>query len=182
MAKYIVFMADVQSVQVGKLRQAITDAVNAGETEIYLALSSGGGNVFEGLSVAALLKSLPISVTTHNIGQTDSVANVIYAAGTHRYANTNSSFLFHGIAMQLSANLTEHQLSESYENAKRLRSAISSAFSLYTGVPLTDVDALMTRGGGSILTAAEAVMKTIVHEVRELTIPEGSQIITIGNV
>jgi ATP-dependent protease ClpP protease subunit len=181
MAKYIVFMADVQSTQVGKLRQAITDAVNAGETEIYLALSSGGGSVVEGLSVAAFLKSLTITVTTHNIGQTDSVANVIFAAGAHRYANTNSSFLFHGIAMQLNQTLNEHQLNETYENAKRLRSAISSAFSLYTGVPLTDVEALMIRDGGSILSSAEALTKTIVHEVRELSIPQGTQIITIGN-
>jgi ATP-dependent protease ClpP protease subunit len=81
MKRYIVFLADVQKEQVGKLRVAITEAVNAGASEIYLAISSGGGNIVEGLGIASLIRSLSIDVTTHNIGQTDSVANVIFASG-----------------------------------------------------------------------------------------------------
>jgi hypothetical protein len=45
--------------------------------------------VSEGLNLAAYMKSLPVKITTHNIGQTDSIANVIFAAGSVRYATPN---------------------------------------------------------------------------------------------
>jgi len=77
MIQYIVFTADVQTAQAAKLRAALTDAANAGD-EIYLLISSSGGNVSEGLNLAAFMKSLPVRITTHNIGQTDSIANVIF--------------------------------------------------------------------------------------------------------
>jgi ATP-dependent protease ClpP protease subunit len=153
MTKYIVFTADVQKDQVAKLRTAITEAVNAGITEIYLAISSGGGNIMEGLAIAALIKSLSIDVKTHNIGQTDSVANVIFAAGRRRHANSHASFLFHGVSLPVNQNLSEHQLLEMYEGVKRLRDAVSTGFSNYTGVPLSEVSDWMARSGGTIPAA-----------------------------
>ena len=66
--QYIVFTADVQTVQAAKLRNAFTQAFNAGN-DIYLIISSGGGNVAEGLGLAAFMKTLPIDITTHNVGQ-----------------------------------------------------------------------------------------------------------------
>ena len=119
--QYIVFTADVQAVQAGKLRVAITEAVNNAFDEIYLLISSGGGNVFEGLGLAAFIKTLPIPVITHNISQIDSVAGVIFAAGTKRLANTNSSFLFHGVTNYINQTLNETQLKEVYDQTKRLR-------------------------------------------------------------
>lgn len=181
MTKYIVFTADVQKEQIGKLRTAITECVNTGVTEIYLAISSGGGNIMEGLSLAAYIKALSIDVITHNIGQTDSVANVIFAAGKKRYANSHASFLFHGVAVPINQNLSEHQVQEMYEGIKRLRDAVSTGFSIYTGIPLADVSEWMARSGGTIWSAAESVTKSIIHEIREFNIPQGTQIISIGN-
>ncbi len=181
MTQYIIFIADVQKEQVAKLRQAITDAVNSGATDIYLVISSGGGLVVEGLAIAALLKGLSIEVTTHNIGQTDSVANVIFASGKKRYANKNASFLFHGVNQPINnANLSETQLLELYKGTVRLREMIALNFSSYTGIPLTDVTSLMV-DGANILSASDALSKTVIHELKELNIPNGSQIVTIGN-
>jgi len=181
MTKYIVFTADVGKETAAKLRAAITDALNTGMSEIYLAISSGGGNVVEGLSIAALMRSLPIDIATHNIGQTDSVSNVIFAAGKKRYANGHASFMFHGVTLPVNANLAEHQLGELYEQVKRLRGAISTAFALYTGIKVEDVTAWMSADSGSILSAADGLSKTIIHEIRDFNIPQGVQIITIGN-
>ncbi len=181
MTKYIVFNADVQVAQVAKLRQAITEAINGGATELYLAISSGGGNVFEGLSIAALLKALPIEVITHNVGQIDSVASVIFATGKKRYANKNANFLFHGVTQQFgNQTLSESQILEVYKNTVRAKEVIALNFASYTGVPLIDITNLMI-DGANILPAAEALSKTIIHDVREFSIPANSQIITIGN-
>jgi ATP-dependent Clp protease, protease subunit len=178
---YIVFTANVQTTQAVKLRDAITRSSNAGH-DIYILISSGGGNVFEGLSTAAFIKALPVNVTTHNIGQTDSIANVIFAAGNPRYANPNASFMFHGVSMHYEKqDLIESQLEEQHKGVKRLRESIASAFAAYTGMSIPDVEILMV-SGSTILTAAEAQAKAIINEVRNANIPVNTQIVTIGDV
>jgi ATP-dependent Clp protease, protease subunit len=181
MTQYIVFTADVQTTQAAKLRNALTTASNAGN-EIYLIISSGGGNVFEGLSIGAFMKTLPVTITTHNIGQIDSIANLIFSAGTKRYANQNSSFLFHGVSMHYEKqDFIESQLEDQWRQVKRMRENISAAISAYSGLSIADVQALMI-SGTTILTAEEALSKGIIHEVRNATIPPNSQVVAIGNV
>lgn len=181
MIQYIVFTADVQTPQAGKLRDAITKAVNAGATEIYLFISSPGGNVGEGLGIAALMKTLSVNIITHNIGHTDSIANLIFAAGSPRYATKDSSFLFHGVNLTFEKqSFIESQLEEQYKILRRLRENMAATFATYTGLSITDVEALMI-SGSTILTAAEALSKSIIHEIRDAKVPPGSQVITIGN-
>ena len=178
--QYIVYTADIQTVQAAKLRDALAKAANAGNN-VYLIISSGGGNVFEGLSIASFMKTLPIEITTHNVGQTDSIANVIFAAGSKRYANAHASFLFHGVTMHYDkVDLIESQLEEQYQQIKRLRESIATAFAGYTGLSFADAQALMV-SGATILSAQEALGKAIIHEVRNATVPPGSQIVAIGN-
>lgn len=178
--QYIVFTADVQAIQAGKLRNALAQASNAGQ-DIYLVISSGGGNVVEGLGLASFMKTLPVQITTHNISQTDSIANVIFAAGGRRYANTTASFLFHGVSMHYEKqDFIESQLQEQYLGVKRLRESIAVAFSTYTGLSVNDSQALM-ESGTTILSAGEALSKAIIHEIRDAKIPPGSQVVAIGN-
>lgn len=180
MTRYIVFTADVQTVQAAKLRNALTEAASAG-SEIYLIMSSGGGNVFEGLSIAAFMKSLPVSITTHNVGQIDSIANVIFSVGAKRYATKDSSFLFHGVSMHFEKqDFIESQLEEQYKSVKRLRENIATTYSTYTGLSVATVEALMV-SGATILTATEALSNAIINEIRDANIPAGSQIVAIGN-
>ncbi len=178
--QYIVFIAEVHSAQTAKLRAALTDAANAAD-DIYLLMSSAGGNVSEGLNIAAFMRTLPVQVTTHNIGQTDSIANVIFAAGRTRYANTNASFLFHGVSMHYErADFIESQLEEQYKIVKRLRENIAAVFAAYTGISVIDAEALMI-SGATILNAQDALTKTVIHEVRDANIPANSKIVSIGN-
>jgi len=180
MIQYIAFMAEVQTASAAKLRTALTDAANAGD-EIYLLISSAGGSVSEGLNLASYMKSLPVKITTHNIGQTDSIANVIFAAGSTRYANANASFLFHGVSMHYERqDFIESQLEEQYKIVKRLRENIAAVFAAYTGVSLIDTESLMV-SGATIINAQEALVKLIIHEIRNAAIPPNSKIVAIGN-
>jgi ATP-dependent Clp protease, protease subunit len=178
--QYIVFTAEVQTAQGAKLRAALTDASNAGN-DIYLLISSAGGNVSEGLNLAAYMRSLPVPITTHNIGQTDSIANVIFAAGAKRIANSNASFLFHGVSMHYERqDFIESQLLEQYKIVKRLRENIAAVFASYTGISVTDTEALMV-SGATILNAQEALTKLIIHEIRDAAIPPNTRVVAIGN-
>jgi ATP-dependent protease ClpP protease subunit len=180
MIQYIVFTADVQTAQAGKLRAALAQASNDGN-DIYLIISSGGGNVFEGMSIAEFMRTLPVNLTTHNVGQIDSIAGVMFAAGTTRYANRNSSFLFHGVSMHYeNKDFIESQLEGQYLNVKRMRENIAATFAAYSGLNVADVEALMV-SGDTILSPQEALSKAIIHEIRDAAIPSGSQVIAIGN-
>ena len=178
--QYIVFTAGVQTAQAGKLRTALTDAANAG-MDIYLLISSGGGSVSEGLNLAAYMKALPVHITTHNIGQTDSIANVIFAAGATRYGTQGCSFLFHGVSMHYErADFIESLLLEQYKIVARLRENIASVFAQYIGISVADAEALMV-SGATILNSQEALVKIVIHEIRDAAIPPGSKIVAIGD-
>jgi ATP-dependent protease ClpP protease subunit len=180
MTQYIVFIAEVQAAQAARLRVALTDASNAGD-DIYLLISSAGGNVSEGLNIAAFMKTLPVQITTHNIGQTDSIANVIFAAGSKRYANQNASFLFHGVSMHYERmDFIESQLEEQHKIVKRLRENIAAVFAHYTGISVADTESLMV-SGATILNSQEALVKLIIHEIRDAAIAPNSKVVSIGN-
>lgn len=178
--RYIIFTADVHTVQAAKLKDALTAASNSGH-EIYLLLSSTGGSVIEGLAIATLMKTLPVKITTHNLGQIDSVANVIFSAGTTRYAVPGASFLFHGVSQHYErADFTEMQLFEQYQRLKRLRESMAWAFASYIGLAASDVEALMLNGA-TVLNEQEALRKAIIHEIRHPIIHPPAQIVSIGN-
>jgi len=180
MTQYILFTAAVQTAQSAKLRTALTDASNAGN-DIYILMSSLGGNVSEGLNLAAYMKTLPVKITTHNIGQIDSIANVVFAAGSTRYATPNSSFMFHGVSMHYERqDFIESQLLEQYRQVKRLRENIATVFSQHTGISVADAEELMVTGA-TILNAQDALVKLIIHEIRDAAVPPGSHIIAIGD-
>ena len=61
-------------------------------------LSTPGGSVMNGLNLYNVLRGLPITLTTHNVGNVDSIGNAIFLAGQIRYACPHSTFMFHGVA------------------------------------------------------------------------------------
>jgi len=179
--KYIVFTADIQTIQASKLREIITQAVNNKYDELYFLISSGGGNVFEGLSLAAYIKALPMKTIMHNIGQIDSVANVVFTAGREKLCSKNASFMFHGVSMNLEKSAyLEQQLKEFYDGSKRLKDDIAKGISKYAGLPLSDIQSLMI-DGGVILSAEEAKTKGFITDIVEPNIPSNADISVISN-
>jgi ATP-dependent Clp protease protease subunit len=177
---YILFQAGVNPQSAGQLLAAITNAINSQFTEITILISSPGGNIFQGMNIATLIKASPVPITIHNVGQIDSIAGVIYAAGAKRLAQKNSSFLFHGVKIGFAANveITEQQLAENLATLKRDRENIAKNISEYSGVGHEKIDTMMR--DGVIISAQEAKELGIVHEIIEAKIPNGVQVITIA--
>ena len=50
---------------------------------------------------AYVLRALPVKLITHNMGNVDSIGNVIFLAGAERYACPNSTFMFHGVGFDV---------------------------------------------------------------------------------
>jgi ATP-dependent protease ClpP protease subunit len=55
------------------------------------------GRVMNGINIYNVLRGLPAKVVFHNVGNVDSIGNVLFLAGDERYACPHSTFMFHGV-------------------------------------------------------------------------------------
>ena len=49
-------------------------------------ISTPGGTVMNGLNLYNVMRAMPFRLTTHNVGNVDSIGNAIFLAGEERYA------------------------------------------------------------------------------------------------
>lgn len=96
MALHIVhFIGPINHASACSVRNLCLQALQSGATELELHLSTEGGNMTAGFALYFFLKSLPIPLTTHNVGSIESVGVVIFLAGNKRYACPRTRFLVH---------------------------------------------------------------------------------------
>jgi ATP-dependent Clp protease protease subunit len=89
------FIGPINHSAVCTIRNLCLQALQSGASEIELHLSTEGGNMTAGFALYFFLKSLPLPLTTHNIGSVESVGVVIFLAGGKRYACPGTRFLVH---------------------------------------------------------------------------------------
>ncbi|HEX8610728.1 MAG TPA: ATP-dependent Clp protease proteolytic subunit [Telluria sp.] len=89
------FIGPINHSAVCTIRNLCLQALQSGATEIELHMSTEGGNMTAGFALYFFLKSLPLPLTTHNIGSVESVGVVIFLAGAKRYACPGTRFLVH---------------------------------------------------------------------------------------
>jgi len=96
MALHIVhFSGPINHASACSVRNLCLQALQSGATELELHLSTEGGNMTAGFALYFFLKSLPLPLTTHNVGSIESVGVVIFLAGNKRYACPRTRFLVH---------------------------------------------------------------------------------------
>jgi ATP-dependent protease ClpP protease subunit len=160
------------------LLAAAAQIANAGVKELYLLLSTPGGSVMNGMNVYNVLKGLPLKVITHNVGNVDSIGNVIFLAGKERYACANATFMFHGVAAGIpqgqlrmeQKDLRERLDSVEHDNA-RIAAIIASSTTFANNA---EIEALFLEAKTKNPTYAKS--KGIIHDVREVQIPPGAPV------
>lgn len=113
--------------------------------EIYFCLSSGGGLVDSGIEIYNFLKSLKdIKVITHNVGMVASIANIVFIAGTERYASLGGSFLIHGVSFHINGQFEANYstLNEFLSKIKQDENRIIDIFIKETELQKEDIQKL----------------------------------------
>jgi len=170
---YVSFSAEINPNTTESLIAAMATLCNQGATEINLLLSTPGGSVMHGFTIYNTLRGLPVKLITHNVGNVDSIGNVIFLAGAERYACPNSTFMFHGVGFDLNGQfrLEDKFLRERLDSIaadhKRIGDIIGKHSTLETG----DVVQLFTEARTK--DAAWALSVGIIDAVREAQIPKG---------
>src|SRR6266852_4088602 len=172
---YVSFSAEIMPFTTESLLALLSNLANQKVPHVYLMLSTPGGSVMHGMNLYNVLRGMPFKLTTHTVGNVDSIGNAIFLAGEERYACPHSTFMFHGVAaglpqMQAEAKFLRERLDSIMSDIKRIGDIIVER----TGIKQDEVGDLF--GEAQTKGAAFAVRRGIVHDVRDVKIPVGASV------
>jgi ATP-dependent protease ClpP protease subunit len=172
---YINFFDGIDPVKVNRFIQFCTDVIRQHEpTELYFLIASNGGDVDSGFVLYNYLISLQskLTVTMHNTGTIDSIANVIFMSGQRRYAASNAAFLFHGVAMNFNGPQSRTTIKESLSRIIGMENRIAATISQHSKLTEDELEILFRQGEGRDVNFA--LEKEIIHEIKSPAVPSGA--------
>ena len=160
------------------VRNLCLQALQSGASEIALHMSTEGGNMTAGFALYFFLKSLPIPLTTHNVGSVESVGVVIFLAGSRRYACPRTRFLVHplhwGFGAQVAAD--HARVSEWRDcldfDAERYACIFEEAT---TAAGMTEDIRTHLFGNARIFDTEAALAAGIIHQAVQARLPEAGE-------
>ena len=176
---YVSFSADINPNTTESLIAAMTNCANKGVQEVHLMLSTPGGNVMNGLNLYNVLRGMPFKLITHNVGNVDSIGNVIFLAGSSRYACPGSTFMFHGVGTTAKEGqrFEEKEFRQGLRGILREQKRIGAIIAKHTKLDSKQVARLFREA--QTKDAADAVSCGIVHEIKDVQIPAGSPVVSL---
>lgn len=85
------------------------DAKKTQVEPIKLIINSCGGEVYSGLALIDVIDNSRIPIYTICHGTAMSMALIVYAAGHHRYASKNATFMYHEAAYPVEGKVVHHK-------------------------------------------------------------------------
>jgi ATP-dependent protease ClpP protease subunit len=176
MALHIVhFIGPINQQSACTVRNLCLQALQSGASEIELHMSTEGGNMTAGFALYFFLKSLPLPLTTHNIGSVESVGVPIFLAGQKRYACPGTRFLVHPLHWGF-GNL----VAADHSRVSEWRDCLDFDAERYLRIFEEATDGASTKadirsnlyGNARIFDADEALEAGMVHKVVQARLPE----------
>ena len=162
------------------MTQLVEEELRNGVDRFVLLMSSPGGGVFAGLTGYSYLKGIPAEVVTHNCGSVDSIAAVLFCAGSHRLCVPHARFLLHGISYDVAkpARFGEKALDERVRSLKMDRENMAGVIADSTGKPLAAVQSDILEA--TVLNSEQALQYGLVYEIRSELFEKGARILEIA--
>jgi ATP-dependent protease ClpP protease subunit len=176
---YVSFSAEINPSTTESLIAVMSTCVNQKVKAVYLLLSTPGGLVMNGMNLYHVLKGMPFELITHNVGNVDSIGNMIFLSGRKRYATATATFMFHGVGreVKMGQRFGEKELREGLDSLLNDQKRIGVVISQHT--KLTEVEVANLFFQAQTKDANFAVEKGIVDEIREVQIPAGVPVISL---
>jgi ATP-dependent Clp protease, protease subunit len=176
----IYFCAPIIHPATTKFRTTLCNAVNLQVPSITVLMSSGGGMVEEGMSLYGFIRSLPVEITVHNIGQIDSIALAVYLAGSRRLANPDSTFLIHDFYFPQPLPVSNrHQAADISVGLTGGRQKMVNILRTTTKMTDEQFRSLKFLEEASIQTAVTAKENGITHEIQRAIVPAGAEVFNV---
>jgi ATP-dependent Clp protease protease subunit len=179
----ITWVVPIDSGSVNQMTQLMSLQLKMGRKHFIFLISSQGGEVLAGLAAYNFLHGLNVDITTYNIGQVDSAANLIFCAGNRRYALPDSRFLLHSAFTQIAPGtpLNADILDGQYQQVQNMNRLITDVLNNATKNKHTaDIEAAVR--GQKILTPPEAKQWGLIDDQRESYFTPNAVLATVNPV
>ncbi len=177
---YVMFSAEITPQTSEGLQGVMANCATQGVKTVYLAMSTPGGDVVQGLTLYNMLRGMPFKLITHNVGNVDSIGNAIFLAGETRYACKHSTFMFHGVGFNMAnqnIRLEEKNIREFLDNVVNNHIRIGAVLEERTKIDKALIPELFREA--QTKDAAFAISSGIVHDIRDLQVPPGSPVVSL---
>lgn len=176
---FVSFSAEINPSTSEALIAAMAACANQRVRQVHLLLSTPGGSVMNGMNLHNVLRGVPFELVTHNVGNVDSIGNMVFLAGKRRYTVAQATFMFHGVGFSVGnqMRLEEKTLRERLESLLSDQQRIGAIIAQYSTLSAEEIAGLFLQA--QTMDAQWAVDKGIVHEIRDVQIPAGSPIISL---
>lgn len=176
---YVSFSAEINPQTTEALLGVLAQHTMQGIERVYLMLSTPGGQVPCGINIYNVLRAMPFHLITHNVGNVDSIGNVIFLAGKERYACPHSTFMFHGVGFDINQpfRLEEKSLRERLQALQADQNRIAEILKEHTSLNPEEVDRLFFEAQTKDATYARSC--GIINDVCDVKIPPGSPILQL---
>jgi ATP-dependent protease ClpP protease subunit len=176
---YVSFSAEINPHTTETLLAVMAKCAEDGFQDVSLLLSTPGGAVMNGMNLYYVLRGMPFRLTTHNVGNVDSIGNVVFLAGEPRYAAPHSTFMFHGVGFDISGGerLEEKGLRERLDGILADQKRMGAIIEERTNLTAEAVEELFRQAQTKDATFAAGT--GIVDEIRDVEIPPGSPIASL---
>ena len=165
---------DITEQLCSEVRNACLQLINQqGIDEIMLVVSSTGGWNHPANWLVDFLRSLPIPVNTHALGEVRSIAVPVFLAGARRTADPKSRFVLHSMTWNFSQSQSYHAIQESME---RFEADIAHYVSVVTEATQNKLSAALItdilKGSASamLVDSSRAIEVGMVHDLEELSL------------
>lgn len=165
------FFSPVTTASVIQLQNCCLGALQQEATELNIHISSQGGDTAAGFTAYNFLKSLPVTVRTHNISNVESIANVIFLAGSERFSNPISRFLLHPLHWGFGSPSADHSRLREY--GKCLDNDLERFIEIFTVEIGGESDWMDLINDATILNANQAIEHGVTHKTSQAQIASG---------
>lgn len=176
---YISFSAEINQTTTEQFIATATQLVGQGFNQLYFLFSTPGGNVMNGINIYNILGGLPAKLVFHSVGNVDSIGNVVFLAGDERYACPHSTFMFHGVGLDVQQGFRVEQkhaqemLNGILADQKRMSDIIVERTTINAAEAADLFKEARTEG------SAYAAARGIVSDIRDVNIPAGSSVLSL---
>ena len=126
-----------------------------------------------------VLRGMPFELTTHNVGSVNSIGNVVFLAGSKRYATANATFMFHGVGYDVPQGLRLEQkfLREKLSGITSDHKRIADTISQHTNLNRSEIAGFLRKT--QTKDSNFAISKGIIHDIRDVQIPKSTPVISL---
>lgn len=181
---YINFIAEINDKTSGLLIYLLTEQLRAGANSFRINISSNGGRVFNAVSIHNFLGGLKdVTIHTHNLGQIDSSANLIFLSGHKRTASKASTFYIHPPQMNITGqgvvSFSIDALKEALNNLRKDQEKIAEIIANKIGKEKQEVITMSNER--KPYSSEEAKKLGFIQEIEEFVASPGLPIFSITN-